>query len=188
MADLSDIDTTNAADLGDGFEPFPAGEYVLYLEESERKESTTGKGAFLNCTFIVKEGEFQGRKVFHRFLLWNPEPKNCERAKSEWRALCEAAINQPKAPDNDSTKLHYQPFVGTVKVVPPKDNYGAKNEMVFLKGKIKSLAEQGSRPVGVAAPQQQPAQQTAPATAGVTQTAPAAAATGGAARPAWAKR
>lgn len=187
MANMQDLDMSDAGELREGFEPFPPGEYEMYLEESERKSTKANDGEYLNCTFVVKGGEFANRKVFHMFNLWNKSPDSVKGAKADWRALCEATTGQPSAPGGDSANLHYKPFIGTVGIEAAVmennvQKYPAKNKMVFRKGTVRSLAEQGSAPVGVAAPQH-----TAQVAAPAQQAAPAQASTV-AARPSWAKR
>lgn len=192
MAVLHNLDMSTAGEMQTGFEPFPPGEYVMYMEESEVVPTKANDGEYLKTTFIVKDGEFANRKVWHIFNLWNKSEKSVEQAKREWRAVCEATIGQPNALNGDSETLHFKPFIGTVKVTPAKDQWPAKNEMVFTTKQgvksIRSLQEQGQAPVGV---QSSPAAVAPTATATVSQANPqvaAAVASAGAARPAWAKR
>lgn len=192
MADLHDVDMSNAPELMDGFTPIPPGEYVLYLEESERQSNKAEDGQYLRSTFVVAEGEYQGRKVFHRFNLWNKSEKSKEIAKGEWNAICLAALGQAATTIKDSTTLHFKKFIGTVKFVPPEGTWAAKNEMVFRKNSIRPV--DGSA-VGVAAPQANtpsPASTATPqTTTPISQTNPqvaAAVASAGNNRPAWAKR
>lgn len=198
MAQLHDLDMSDAGELREGFEPFPPGEYELYLEESERKSTKANDGEYLNCTFVVKNGEFANRKIFHMFNLWNKSPDSVKGAKADWRALCEATTGQPNAPGGDSSNLHYKPFIGTVAIEPATiENingvnvvkYPAKNKMVFRKGTIRSLAEQGSAPIGVVAGMARATELATnamnSAAVPVTQSTPASTV---AARPTWAKR
>jgi hypothetical protein len=183
MAQMQDVDTSNAEELNEGFTVFPPGEYILYMEASERKATNAGDGEYLSCTFTVAEGEFEGRKVFHMFNLWNKSQQATDIAKSQWKALCEAAVGQPNAPNGDSSSLHFKKFLGTVGVDPAKDNYAAKNKLIFRKGTVKSIGGSAAQPAVAkpvaATPQQN--HQTAPDPAQAV-----GASVGG--RPAWAKR
>lgn len=178
MADLQGIDTTDAKDLFEGFPPMPPGDYTVYMEKSDWKDTKSGK--MLLCEFVVKGGEFDGRKVFHNLNLINSSQQAVDIAKSEWRAICEAAIGLPNAPNNDSASLHFKPFIAAIDVETYKKDAGtpnekeiAKNILVMKKGKIRKA--DGSAPQA--------------ATSGPS---PSAAATGGkatatATRPPWAK-
>lgn len=191
MANLHDVDMTDAGELSEGFAPFPQGEYTFFMESSERRETKAQDGEYLTCVFVVAEGEYKDRKVFHMFNLWNKNQQAVEIAKQQWRALCEVTVGQPSAPGNDSSALHFKPFVGTVNVKAADGNYAGKNEFVFRKGKIRSIAGNvgtGHAPMASAAAPQPMAQPAVNGAAAPVQTvAPAAAAPGVASRPAWAR-
>lgn len=192
MARLDDIDTSDAADLSEGFEVFPPGDYTMYLESADWKATKAGDGEFLNSVFVVAEGQYKDRKIFCRFNLKSKSPEAVDIAKSQWRALCEATVGQPNAPGNDTSALYFKTFIGAVRIKPAEGQWPASNEIVFRKGKIRPAGNNAPRmtsaPAAQAAPQQQAAAQSAPQQAAPQpqqQTAPAAA-TGS--RPAWAKR
>lgn len=189
---LIDIDTSDAGELNEGFEPFAPGEYTIYLENSERKATKNADGEYLNCIFVVAEGENKDRKIFHMFNLWNKSQQAVEIAKSQFRALCEATVGQPNAPGNDSASLHFKPFIATIVLKPAEGNFKAKNEIAFRKGQIRPVGVYAGAGQPQAQPQQQPAQQatvvpmvSTPQGAAVAAT-PVAAGVGS--RPAWAKR
>ena len=194
MGNLNDVDMSDAGELSEGFSVFPPGEYTLYLESSERKLTNDGEGEYLNCTFVVAEGEFKDRKIpFQMFNLWNKSQKTVEIAKQHWRALCEVTVGQSSAPGQDSASLHFKPFIGTVEVEPavmtdtePKTvKYPAKNKLVFKKGKIRSVqGHVGAGQAPVIQPQPVVANSVAQAPAAAQQAA-AAPSTGS--RPAWAR-
>lgn len=53
---------------GGSFEPIPAGDYVMEIEEVEDQVSKAGN-EMLNITFNVAEGEYEGRKIFEFYVL-----------------------------------------------------------------------------------------------------------------------
>lgn len=191
MANLHDVDMSDAGELSEGFAPFPQGEYTFFMESSERRDTKAQDGEYLSCVFVVVEGEYKDRKVFHMFNLWNKNQQAVEIAKQQWRALCEATLGQPSAPGQDSSALHFKPFVGTINVKAAEGNYPAKNEFVFRKGKIRSVAgNAGAGHAPMAMPAAQPNVATQPVTNGAaapTTTAAATPAAATASRPAWAR-
>lgn len=53
---------------GGGFEPVPAGDYLVEIEKVEEKTSKAGN-AMLNFTFNIVDGEYEGRKIFDLYVL-----------------------------------------------------------------------------------------------------------------------
>jgi hypothetical protein len=189
MAQLGDIDTSTAGELSEGFQAFPPGDYPLYLESSERKTTKKGDGEYLECVFVVADGEHKSKKVFHRFNLWNPNQTAVDIAKSQWRALCEVTVGQPNAPGNDSASLNYKIFWAAVNNVPMnKDDPNSKrsNEIVFRKGKLRAAGAGGGAPAPIASAP--PPQQNTQAAAVAQGTAAPAVVPGSGGRPPWAKK
>jgi hypothetical protein len=142
MARLDGIDTSTAEALREGFQPIPPGDYMLFMESSEKTETRDGNGEYLKCVFVVANGEFEGAKITANFNFWNQNQKAVDIAKSQWRALCEAVLNQPTAINNESSSLHNKIFIGQVSNKPRNDDATKRtNELVFLKGTIRSSAE-----------------------------------------------
>lgn len=188
MADLHDIDTSNAEALRDGYTPVPPGDYTLLMESSDIEDAKTEGNKFLKCVFNIIGCEYEGAKIIVRFNFWNSNQKAVDIAKSQWRALCEATLGQPNALNGDSSSLHNKIFIGEVSNVARADGKQnaagqvmRNNELVFNKGSIRSANDVGNRPpVGstaaaakaAAAPSSAPPAKAAPAQAA----APAAAA------------
>lgn len=53
----------------------PAGTYSVEILDSERKESKSGKGAYLNVTFSVIDPDFANQRVWDRLMVWGYEDK-----------------------------------------------------------------------------------------------------------------
>ncbi|MHA1302218.1 MAG: DUF669 domain-containing protein [Candidatus Heimdallarchaeaceae archaeon] len=47
------------------FEPIPGGVYKLQLVGAEIRESQRSEYPYINWTFEIREGDFQGRKIWH---------------------------------------------------------------------------------------------------------------------------
>lgn len=155
MALLSNIDMTDAQELGEGFRIVPPGEYQVYMESSDFKDTKAGTGKYLECVLVVADGEYEGAKIFVRLNLINPNQQAVDIAKSQLRALCEAIVGQPFV--NDSAMLHSRPFFALIdNVAMNKDDPNSKrsNEVVFRKGTIRSI-NSGAVPGLAAEPVQQ---------------------------------
>ncbi|MBN2448153.1 MAG: DUF669 domain-containing protein [Phycisphaerae bacterium] len=101
----------NDVDPNFAFEPIPAGKYLAVITESEMKATKSGVGQYLQFTFQVIEGEYQGRLVWARLNLDNPNATTVKIARAELSAICRAVgVLAPK----DSVELHNLPLVITV--------------------------------------------------------------------------
>lgn len=63
---MINLDFSNVT--GGNFDPIPAGDYVLEIEDIEERVSKSGND-MLNITFSVAEGEYEGRKIFEFYVL-----------------------------------------------------------------------------------------------------------------------
>lgn len=143
MTNLHDVDMSDAKELGEGFRVLPPGEYMVFIESSERKTTKAGTGEYLECLLRVGEGDYENAAIFVRFNLWNPNAQAVEIAKSQWRSFCEATLQQPFARNNDSTTLHSIPFFVLVDNVPMnKSDPESKrsNEVIFRKGTVRHIS------------------------------------------------
>lgn len=164
MANLSQIDMSDAEELGTGFKAIPPGEYQVYIESSEFKTTKKGNGEYLECVLVVATGEYENSKVFVRLNLINENADAVRIAKSQLRALCEATVGQPFV--NDSSMLHNRVFMAFIDNVPMnKDDPNSKrsNEVKFSKGNVYALNSGVRQPAPQ--PVQQPVQHVAPPTA-----------------------
>lgn len=105
-------------------EPIPAGWYKMVIVNSEEKPTKAQTGSYLKMEVEVIEGEHQGRKVFPMLNLNNPNSTAVEIAQRELSSICRATgVMTPR----NSQDLHDKPFMGKVKVTPPRDGYEAGN-------------------------------------------------------------
>ncbi len=136
MADLSGFDATQIEPTNT-FQPIPAGTYLAMITESEMKPTKSGTGHYLQLAFEIIEGPHQGRVLWSRLNLQNPNPTTVQIAKAELSAICHAAgVLQP----GDSAELHNLPMEITVKCKHRKDNGEITSE---IKGYTARSAGQG---------------------------------------------
>lgn len=139
-------------------EPVPSGDYLCMIVDSEMKPTSRGDGTYLQLTMEILEGPYQGRKLFDRLNLQNPNAQAVEIAYRTLSAICHAVgVMQV----NDSAQLHDKPLIAKVALKPPKGEYGESNE---VKG-YKAVSGQGLVSPQRDARQPVPAQAAAPAAA-----------------------
>ena len=142
MANLSGFDANTVDPVGD-YEPLPAGKYLAIITDSEMKPTKSGTGQYLQLTFQVIDGPFQGRLLWTRLNLHNPNQLAVKIAQGELSAICRAVgVLQPK----DSVELHNLPLSITVKCKKREDTGDIVNE-------IKGYAK---RPTSASEPSQEP--------------------------------
>ena len=125
MADLNGFNAREVEPAGT-FEPLPAGKYVVVITDSKMKPTKNGAGSFLELTFSVIEGEYEGRQLWARLNLQNPNGTAVKIARGELSAICRAVgVMQPQ----DSVELHNIPLVITVKCKKRQDTGDITNEV-----------------------------------------------------------
>lgn len=146
-------------DITNRYEALPAGDYLVMITDSQERTTKAGTGKFLELTLEVQSGQMQGRKIWDRLNLKNPNSKAVEIAQRQLAQICHAVGNMaPK----QSAELHYKPMVATVKVSKDESTGNLSNE---VKGYKPAGGASGS--MGHAAPMPAPvaprAQAAAPA-------------------------
>jgi hypothetical protein len=120
MADLSGFDATKV-DPNVGFEPVPAGDYMVIATESEMKQVKDNPDAeYLQFTLEIIEGDHKKRLLFDRLNLKNPSDTAVKIAQGTLSAICHAVgVMKPK----DSSELHNKPMIAKVALEPYKDGF-----------------------------------------------------------------
>jgi hypothetical protein len=118
----------NATDIdpSDNFEPIPPGQYPVQIVHSEMRPTKRGDGQYLFVELEVLDGEHQGRRVFDRLNLQNPNQDTVAIAQ---RALSQIAHAVGVLDISDSEQLHFKPLLANVTVQPPKGDYSASNQV-----------------------------------------------------------
>jgi hypothetical protein len=125
MASLSGFNA-NEVEPSTGFDPLPAGDYLLVITDSESKPTKAGTGSYLALTLEVVEGQFQGRKLFHNLNLENPNQQAVDIARAELSAICRAVgVPTPQ----DSCELHNLPMRVKVGLEKRKDTGEMQNRL-----------------------------------------------------------
>lgn len=108
------------------FEPIPADWYNVMIVGSEFKPTKNGNGQYLQLEMEVLDGEFEGRKLWDRLNLENPNTTAVEIAQRTLSAVCRAVgVMTP----SDSSELHDKPLRIKVSVKPASGGYDPTNEI-----------------------------------------------------------
>jgi Protein of unknown function (DUF669) len=129
MAKLGTTFDASSVDPTMPFEVLPPGRYLVQIVASEMRPTKDGAGQYLWLEVDVHEGDYQGRKLFDRLNLVNPNPTAVEIAQRTLSAICHAT---GKMQVQDSDELHLIPMMVDVKVQPPKNGYDASNKLRYL--------------------------------------------------------
>lgn len=160
----------------EGFEPLPAGQYLLEVTSSDVTDPPAAQGIRVSIEYRVMTGPYEGRKGWDRFdtQRW-AKTKNGDRQidGSRFKLLCAAVGVQGHI--SDTTQLHGIPFLASATIEPANGQYGPKNRWGNYKPNGGTQTQAPARSAS-------PAQQQRPA---ATQAAPAQKA--GGSRPGWMK-
>jgi len=125
------FDSSQVAPSTGAPEAIPAGWYNVIMDESEIKPTKNSDpqspSMYLLCRFNVLDGQYQGRKVFTRLNIINPNPQATEIARKDLSAICHAvgAIGLVQ----DSSMLHGRPLKVKVGYRPATTEYEAQNDI-----------------------------------------------------------
>ena len=117
----------NKEQLGD-FTPIPAGKYPAQIMKSVYRVNKKKTGHFLECQFVILDGEHRGRMLIERLNLDNPTPIAVEIANKTLNTICHAC---GKIGVEDSEELHGIPMLLTVIKVEATDIQPAGNDIKF---------------------------------------------------------
>ena len=95
-------------------------------------------GSYLQLTIEVIEGEYQGRKVFDRLNLDNPNSVAVQIAQSSLSSV-----------PQDSIELRDKPLMVKISVKPADGQYGASNEVKGYEAALDVVAAVTGAPVAV---------------------------------------
>lgn len=128
---MSNLSGFNAAEVEpqSSFDPIPAGEYTAMITDSEMKPTKNNNGEYLQLVFDICDGDYEGRKIFARLNLNNPNTTAVEIAQRELSAICHAVdVLTPE----DSSDLHDKPMLIKVKI-RQSPGYDPQNEISAYK-------------------------------------------------------
>lgn len=132
------IDLTE--DQEQSFETIPAGNYMIRCTGAEVKDTKKGDGSYLQLELTLIEGEYEGRKVWGRFNLSNPNEEAAKIGRGQLKAfLVKSGWKDPnKVPDvNQLCGLECVAGV----TIRKDSQYGDQNDVRYFKTKEESEAQ-----------------------------------------------
>lgn len=132
-------------------EILPVGEYTMQIIKSERRDTKSGSGWYLQLEFDVLSGPCAtGRKFWDRLNLKNTNEQAQSIAQRQFHAIYTAL--GMALPPSDSEQLHFKPLRVVIK--------HKENKQGGLEAQAKYLPAEGSVTQGAAAAPQAPANAT----------------------------
>lgn len=154
----------------DEFAPIPSGEYLATITDSDMKPTKRGDGQYLELTYQIIDGPFNGRQLWARLNLDNPNQKAVEIAKRDLQKIQFACGGIAVS---DSVQLHNIPHLIRVEFVPANPAKNQNRDGNEIKGWKR---QEGVMPAANASPfAQRPAAPAPAAPAWAAKPAPAAA-------------
>lgn len=129
MADFGHTFDASQVEPNTEYEVLPPGKYLAQIVNSEMRPTKDGQGAYLFVEIDVLESQYQGRKLFDRLNLSNPNTTAVEIAQRTLSSICRAV---GRLQVNNSEQLHLLPFIADVRVRPPKGEFGESNSIRYL--------------------------------------------------------
>jgi hypothetical protein len=163
MADFGHTFDASQVEPNTEYEVLPPGKYLAQIINSEMRPTKDGTGAFLFLEIDILEGQYQGRKLFDRLNLSNPNPNAVEIAQRTLSSICRAV---GRLQVNNSEQLHLLPFIADVRVRPPKGEFGESNSIRYLP-RTQGQGTTVQAPVRPAAPMSSPTPASAPPAPGL---------------------
>jgi hypothetical protein len=108
------------------FELIPAGWYNAKVDSTEFKPTRAGTGEYLQITWKIVDGAYEGRLVWDRLNLNNPNNQAVEIAKRHLSALCRA-VGVWKL--STTEELHNKICQIKLSARPATDNWDATNDV-----------------------------------------------------------
>ena len=123
-----DLNGFNAMNIepSNSFDPLPADWYKCAIIDTEERQTKKMTGSYLLLTIGVIEGAYQGRRIFDRLNLNNPNQTAVEIAQRALASICRSIdVPNPK----NSEELRDKPWMEKVAVRPAENGYDASNDV-----------------------------------------------------------
>ena len=123
-----DLNGFNAMNIepSNSFDPLPADWYKCAIIDTEERQTKKMTGSYLLLTIEVIEGAYQGRRIFDRLNLNNPNQTAVEIAQRALASICRSIdVPNPK----HSSELRDKPLRVKVAVRPAENGYDASNDV-----------------------------------------------------------
>ena len=135
------LDLTNATEQT--FEVLPAGMYLVRCTVAKIKPTKSGDGEYIEVELTVSEGEAEGRKLFHRFNINNPNAKAQEIGLGQLKSYLTKSGHAD--PNKLETVGQLEGLQCVAQVVIRNDpGYGPQNDIKYFKSVEESEKQAGT--------------------------------------------
>ena len=122
---IANFDATSV-EPAESREPIPAGWYKCVITDAINKPTKAQTGSYMELKVQVIEGQHNGRTVYERLNLDNPNDVAVSIAQRTLSAICHAVgVLRP----TDKSQLYDKPMMVKVVVKPASGDYSANNEI-----------------------------------------------------------
>lgn len=148
MSNLASYNT-DGVEPTKSFEPLPPGWYTAIVTDSQIKDTKAGTGKYLNVRLDICEGKHEGRVVFDKMNVENPNQQAVEIGYRQLAGL-KLACGKPHA--TDSSELHDIPVAIRLKIAKAREGYEPANEVTEYRaiGNASSAPAQAAKPAQAA--------------------------------------
>jgi hypothetical protein len=94
------------------FDDIPAGEYLVMIVSSDKKDTSDRTGQFIALEHQIMEGQYKGRKLFNNLNLWNRSDAAVKIAEGTLESICRAQSRIEAV--GDTVELHNIPMIAKV--------------------------------------------------------------------------
>jgi hypothetical protein len=126
MAQLGGTFDANEVQPQQTFDVLPPGDYKVQIVQSKMMDTKNGTGQYLWLEMDIVDGQHQGRKVWDRLNLVNPNQQAQEIARRQLSAIGHAV---GVLRFQDSEELHFKTLVAQVMVKQRQDTGENTNEV-----------------------------------------------------------
>lgn len=137
-------------------EAIPTGQYPVVITRSEEKPTKAGNGSYIELEMTIQGGEFNGRKVFDRLNIRNPNSQAVDIAYATLSAICHVT---GRLNITATEQLHGVPFVAVVNKLPRSDDAHLPPDQQRMTNEVRGYKDINGNDPGFAGKVSQPSAQ-----------------------------
>ena len=112
------------------YDPIPPGTYLVMITSAAVKSTRSGKGRYLLLVYSLKNNpEYNGRKIFERFVFQGTSEESMRIAREQLKNLCVAVGLGNSVIDNPSVFVGYSLAIKII-IEEGTEGYRADNKVV----------------------------------------------------------
>jgi hypothetical protein len=125
------IDLKNVREQG-SFELLPEGLYRMVSDDANIKTTKSGTGEYVAVEFLIRQGDYENRKIFHNFNIKNDNKTAVDIGLGQLKNLMRCGGRNVEKFDSVSDILDIT-VMGMVKIQKGKDGFPDRNVIAYFK-------------------------------------------------------